>query len=122
MRMWLLGHICSGAHGNVSPGRTAAGVAARGTVTGVTAAAALVGAIVETGTAEAAAAPAAVAGGVLTAAGMLGATGVAGTAEAAAAAPAAVGGARAAGEALTTGTMVPVDAEEPSWGWMEGEA
>ena len=90
-------------------------------MTGVTGAAGFVGAIVATGTAEAATALAAVAGGLLTAAGMLGVTVAVGTADAAAAAPAAVGGAREAGEELTTGTMVPVDAEEPSCGWMEGE-
>ncbi len=91
-------------------------------MTGVTRAAGLVGAIVETGTAEAAAALAAVAGDILPTTGALGVTVVAGTAEAAAVAPAAVGGAKDAGEALTTGTMLPADDEEPSCGWMEGEA
>ena len=79
-------------HGNALPGRSA--------VSGA-------GGVTACGTAT----------GVTGAAGMVGAsveTGMAGAAV--------LGGAREAGEALTTGTMVPVDIEAASCGWIEGEA
>ena len=111
--------------GSFSPGRSTAGavggVVVRGTMTGVVVAAGAAGVSVAAGTAEAAAVPTAFAGRAPEADEMPGVVTDAGTAEAAAVPPAAAGGDREAGEALSTGTMVAVEVEVRSCGWMLGE-